>query len=101
MSDGETTATGRAAAPRTTGPVGCLLAAVITGVMGFGSVLAGKVFFERKNASVLGGAQELAAILTASEGAPGAAAVKTLGCASSVSASSSRTRGARTARRGR
>ena len=80
MSEGESTATGRAAAPRTSGPVGCVLAAVITGVMGFGSVLAGKVFFERKNASVLGGAEELAAILTASESAPGAAAVKALGC---------------------
>lgn len=75
-------ATGRAAAPRTSGPVGCLLAVLITGLLGFGSVVAGKIFFEHRNASVLGGAQELGAIVAAAETAPGADAVKALGCES-------------------
>lgn len=80
MPEDDSTATGRAAAPRTSGPRGCILAALITSALGFGSVLAGKVFFEWKNAGVLGGAEELGAILLAAERVPGSAAVKALGC---------------------
>jgi hypothetical protein len=73
-------ATGRAAAPRTAGPRGCIIAALVTSALGFGSVVAGKIFFEIKNASVLSGADELGAIVSAAEVAPGADALKPLGC---------------------
>lgn len=67
-------------APRTSGKKGCIIGLALFGVLGGGSLLLSKALFDRKNASIIAGAQELDAVLVHAGDAPGAAEVRALGC---------------------
>jgi hypothetical protein len=62
------------------GPKSCLLMVLLTSLLGFGGIGLGWYLFQRKNAAVLSSAEDLAAILARAPEAPGADAVRALGC---------------------
>lgn len=65
---------------RVSGPRSCALILVIGGVLGLGSIGLSKFLFDRRNASVLAAGQALGTQLDRAEAAPGAGAVRALGC---------------------
>lgn len=66
------------------GPKGCLIAAAITSVLGFGSIAAAKWMVERRNAEVINAAGELTALIERAAKAPGAAALTSVGCEEAI-----------------
>jgi len=58
------------------------MAAALFGSIGLGCILVSKLLFDRVNASVLSGAQELGAVIADAARVPGAAEVLALGCES-------------------
>ncbi len=65
------------------GPKSCLIAVGIASLLGFGSIVAAKLMIEQKNEAVLDAAAQLDAILAEASEAPGAAALREVGCEAS------------------
>jgi hypothetical protein len=66
------------------GPKSCILAALITGVLGFGSIGLAKWMVERRNADLIGAAKDLTALIERAATAPGAAALAAAGCEEAI-----------------
>lgn len=66
------------------GPKSCILAALITGVLGFGSIGLAKWMVERRNADVISAAQDLTDLIERAAKAHGAAALAANGCEEAI-----------------
>lgn len=62
------------------GPKSCLLAAGVSLFLGFGSILAAKLFIEGRNAEIIAAAEALASTIDRAAKAPGAAELHPIGC---------------------
>lgn len=58
------------------GPKSCLIAAGVSLLLGFGSIVAAKIFIERRNADIIAAAEDLAATIDRAASAPGAASLR-------------------------
>lgn len=66
------------------GPKSCILAALITGVLGFGSIGLAKWMVERRNADLISAAQDLTDLIERAAKAHGAAALAANGCEEAI-----------------
>jgi hypothetical protein len=66
------------------GPKSCVLAALITGVLGFGSIGLAKWMVERRNADLIGATKEFTELIERAGTAPGAAALAADGCEEAI-----------------
>lgn len=66
------------------GPKSCLLAALITSVLGFGSIGLAKCMVEQRNAGLIGATKELTELIDRAATAPGAASLAAAGCEEAI-----------------